>query len=269
MSLLKNTFEKLRSENRAALISYITGGDPNQADCLKILESLFNGGTDIIEIGIPFSDPIADGPIIQAASHRSLTNGTNIDLINELIKKFRKKYTIPIVLLSYYNTILHYGVTTFFKNISNVGVDGVIIPDLPVEESLELKKIANKYNVDTIFLVTPTTPNLRIKKLLNASSGFLYVVSRYGVTGISKSIDVLTSDLITRINKYNVNSLPLCVGFGISNKKHVEIISKLNTDGVIIGSALVDIISKNISNIDVILNKLENTVRNFKSATFK
>ena len=269
MSLLKDTFEKIRSENRTALISYITGGDPNQADCLKILESLFNAGTDIIEIGIPFSDPIADGPIIQAASHRSLTNGTNIDLINELIKKFRKRYTIPIVLLSYYNTIFHYGVDNFFKNISDVGVDGVIIPDLPVEESLELKKIANIYDVDTIFLVTPTTSNLRIKKLLNASSGFLYVVSRYGVTGISKSIGNITSDLLTRINRYNVNSLPLCVGFGISNKKHVEIISKLNTDGVIIGSALVDIISKNISNIDVITNEIENNVRNFKSSTFK
>ena len=265
MSLISETFEHLADRNEAALIAYVTGGDPNINSTKQIIPSLAEAGADIVEIGIPFSDPIADGPTLQAAAGRALKNRTTPASVLQLVAEVKRRTTIPIVLLTYYNLIYRMGLENFFESSERFGVDGVVVPDLPVEESVEYTKMADLHGVDTIFLAAPSTSNQRLKRIATRSSGFLYLTSLYGVTGARRSLDRNLPRLITRTRRL-ARGLPVCVGFGISTADHVSKVTGAGARGAIVGSALVELIAK-YSSHKTFPAPLLRTVRGLKAAT--
>ncbi|MCZ2845314.1 MAG: tryptophan synthase subunit alpha [Candidatus Bathyarchaeota archaeon] len=266
---LSDTFRELKKRNEGALIAYITGGDPSVKHTQKIAEALFKGGTDILEIGIPFSDPIADGPIIQAASNRALKVGTTPERIFDIIKKTKKQIEIPIVILTYFNIIFKKGIKTFLEQANAASVDGIIVPDLPIEEANDYKNIAKKMGINTIFLATPSTSLNRLKDILEYTSGFLYLVSLFGVTGIRKNIAELTTHTIKKFKPHMLNSVPMAVGFGISKPEHVSKIINCGAEGTIVGSAFVKIIESNLQNSSKLLNQINLLAKELKSSTIK
>ena len=226
MSRINNIFKK-----RKALITFITAGDPSLAATEKLIYQLEESGADIIELGIPFSDPLADGPVIQASHHRALKKGVSLADVFKLVAKVRKKTQVPICFMLSYNLVLKYGVGEFYKEAARVGVDGAIIPDLPPEES----RVAN------IYLVAPTSTEKRIKLAARKSSGFIYLISVTGITGKRDKLAENLKPLIRKIRKYS--KLPVAVGFGISKPAQAAAVAKI-ADGVIVGSAIVDLIAK-------------------------
>ncbi|MFH1407295.1 MAG: tryptophan synthase subunit alpha [Candidatus Omnitrophota bacterium] len=242
MNRIDKKFRELRKKRKKAFIAYITAGDPDLSTTQKLIPVLEESGVDILELGVPFSDPLADGATIQRASQRALTKGATLTKIISLVKTLRQKVDMPIVPMSYYNLINAYGIQNFVRDAAGAGCDGIIIPDLPADEAGELTRAAKKYNLAVIFLAAPTTTNQRIKLIDKKTRGFLYYVSLTGVTGERKQLPKdLTRDLkrIRRLVKK-----PLCVGFGISTPKQVRMIAKY-ADGVIVGSAIVNAIEKN------------------------
>lgn len=240
MNRINKTFNKLKEENKTAFIPYITGGDSTLKKTKKYFEVLESSGADIIEIGIPFSDPLADGPIIQAAAERALANGTSARDIIKLTKKIRKNSDTPIVYLVYINTILIYGVEQFITDCKDAGVDGLIIPDLPYEEREEVTRYLVDDRLALIPLVAPTSLD-RIQKIVETSSGFVYCVSTLGVTGGDNFYGGIESYLADVRSK---TDLPIAIGFGIRTREDVERFAP-HVDGVICGSAIVDCIDKN------------------------
>ena len=216
MTRITNTFSNLKKKREGALIAFIMGGDPSPEYTHIIADAIIEGGADILEIGVPFSDPIADGPIIQESSDRALKSGTTINHVLEIVKQIRKKHDIPLLLLSYYNPIFKFKVNNFISKASDAGVDGVIIPDLPIEESAEYLKAAKIYNVDTVFLATPATSVNRLKQISSLTSGFLYLVSLYGVTGSKTDFDISVKNIISRARN-SINSSVL--GFRSDSEK--------------------------------------------------
>jgi len=188
MSKIQDKFKELKSKNEKALISYIMTGFPNENTTLSIVRGLVRGGTDIIELGFPFSDPIADGPVIQNASTVSLNKGAKIEKFFSLVKKIRKETDVPLVLMTYTNVLYTHGYSAFMSKAKSVGIDGLILPDMSIEESKEYLKSAKKNNLDTIFLVSPNTKNDRLKKIARVSTGFLYMVAVFGTTGVQTKI---------------------------------------------------------------------------------
>lgn len=265
---IKQTFEALKEKNEAAFIPFITLGDPAPSFSVKIAKALIEGGADIIELGIPFSDPVADGPTIQASTTRALSQGMNTDKAFELAKKIRKiAGKTPLVFLTYYNIVLQRGVKNFFKDCSLSGVDGVIIADLPVEEAEPAFKAAKSKNINLIFIVAPSTSDHRLNMVLEKANGFLYVVGLYGTTGARKSLQEITKKTIKRITKRAKGTVPCCVGFGISKPEHVLEAVKAGADGVIVGSAIVDIISKYGELKNGVLEKVKLYAAEMKEAT--
>jgi len=236
---IDRTFKRLKAKRSKAFIPYITAGDPDLASTGRLVLDLEKSGADIIELGIPFSDPIADGPTIQAASYRALSKKANLVKIFSLVEKLRKDTEIPLVFMTYYNPILKYGLINFFASCKRAGVDGVIVPDLPVEESGELVRLGKKTGISTIFLVAPTSTKDRIKEIVKRSSGFVYYVSSTGVTGTRRN---LPADIVKNIRLIrSMTSKPVAVGFGVSDAKQAAAVSRIS-DGVIVGSAIVKII---------------------------
>lgn len=231
-------FEELKKQGKKALITFVTAGDPDLASTEKIVLEMFENGSDIVEIGVPFSDPIAEGPTIQKASLRSLKNGTTLDGIFETVKNLRKKTDKPLILMMYLNTIFRYGTERFFRLCKENSIDGVIVPDMPFEERDEIQEFADKYGVYDINLVAPTSHE-RVKMIAAESKGFLYCVSSTGVTGTRTSFNTDFDEFFGLIMK-NV-SCPACVGFGISNPETAKAMSGY-CDGVIVGSAVVKIV---------------------------
>lgn len=236
---------------RKLLIVYITAGDPSLAITEKLVYAFEKAGADIIELGVPFSDPLADGPIIQASHQRALKNKTSLSKILALVKKIRKKSEIPIVLMAADNLIMQYG-ENFEKDAVASGVDGLIIPDLPPEETgQQANRLTSQQafepvslsarELDHIYLVAPTSTDERIKMICDASTGFVYLVSIAGITGLRKNLSADISSFVARVRK--CTDKPLCVGFGISNPKQAQEIAQF-ADGVIVGSAIVDILHK-------------------------
>ncbi|HSQ48372.1 MAG TPA: tryptophan synthase subunit alpha [Candidatus Deferrimicrobiaceae bacterium] len=260
MSRIKEVFQRA---NGALLIGYITAGDPTPEMTPQIAEALIRGGVDILELGLPFSDPIADGPTIQAASLRALNAATTPMKVLEIAKQIRSKYDVPIVLMTYYNPVLQNGLEKFFSAAKNAGVDGFIIPDLPVEEAADYKKAASTYFLDTIFLASPATSKERLEKIVEASSGFLYLVSRFGVTGAQTSVADSTVQLIKRVQQTTAGRIPLAVGFGISKPEHVKTVIAAGADAAIVGSAFINIIEKHRANM---FSDLEASARALKQA---
>jgi len=266
---IEKKFSQLKSIKQKGLICYIMGGYPNSGACEKIISSIADGGADIIEIGIPFSDPIADGPVIQEASYRALQNGITPDKCLNLIKRTRKKYPeLPIVIMTYSNILQKNGFREFMEMAKDAGTDGFVLPDMTIEESKEYLEYSKKLELASIFLVAPNTSNLRIKKTLAVSTGFVYVVSVYGTTGMRNSFDEYTLTAIKNIKKLSSNKKNISVGFGISTPHHIKLMSHYGADAVIVGSAIIKMINSNkVSNIIHLQNKLKNYVKSLKTAT--
>jgi tryptophan synthase alpha chain len=265
---IKKKFSQLKIRKEKGLICYVMGGYPDPLTSEKIISSIVDGGADIMEIGIPFSDPIADGPIIQEASFRALQNGINPDLCLSLIKKTRQRYPdLPILIMTYSNILQKKGFKKFMKMAKDAGTDGFILPDMTIEESKEYLEYSKKLELATVFLVAPNTSNFRIKKTLDVSTGFVYVVSVYGTTGIRNTFNKYTLTAIRNIKKLSSNRNNISVGFGISTPAHIKLMSKYGADAVIVGSAIIEIINRNKGdNIHSLENKLKKYVKSLKDA---
>ena len=269
MREIASTFSRLKARNEGALIAYVTAGDPDPAYTPRIVEALIDGGADIIELGIPFSDPIADGPTIQAATVRALKTGTTPKKVLQIVEEVRDGSDVPIVILTYYNPIFRMGLKNFFESAEASGVNGVIVPDLPVEEAYDYKKIAEAHDIDTIFLAAPSTSTERLRKILEYASGFLYLVSIFGVTGARDRVQDLTIRLIKETLKITRGRIPLAVGFGISKPEHVKTIIQNGADAAIIGSRFVRIIEEKRDKTEEMLKDLYEYARLLKEATIK
>lgn len=245
MNRIDKRFQRLKAAKKKAFISYICAGDPDLRVTEKLVLEFHKAGVDIVELGIPFSDPLADGPTIQRASQRALKKGVNISRIFTLVKTLRKKTEIPIVLMGYYNPIFSYGVLNFIKQAKEAGVDGVIVPDLIPEEADEFIFISRQYNLSTIFLVSPTSSAKRLRMIASKSRGFIYYVSLTGITGTRQTVSEGIREHVRRIKR--VSKKPVCVGFGVSTPRQARALSQYS-DGVIIGSAIIKILEKNLGN---------------------
>ncbi len=253
MNRIDKKFTDLKLRGKKAFIAYVTAGDPGLAITKRIVLALECAGVDIIELGIPFSDPLADGPTIQAASHRSLLKGITLKIIFAAVKELRNTTEIPIAFMTYYNPVLKYGVEKFIMSCKYSGVDGVIIPDLPYEEALDLIRCAKREKIATIFLAAPTSTGKRIKDIVKNSTGFIYYVSLTGVTGVRRSLPPEVASNVKKIK--SITSKPVAVGFGVSTPVQARDMAKI-ADGVIVGSAIVKIIADNQKNEHALISKI-------------
>jgi len=251
------------------LIAYLTGGDPDPKAFLANCTALIEGGADIVEVGIPFSDPIADGPVIQASSMRALSRGATPVGILGLIRELSSQFPVPFVVLSYYNPILAMGLDRFLEKARESGVDGIVVPDLPVEESYEFGNLALKHNIDNIYLVAPNTSTTRLRTVLDKSKGFLYLVSLYGVTGPRDSLSPQALETVKKVKSLASGKVPVSAGFGVSQPEHVSAIIKSGADGVIVGSALVNIVSQHLESPNEAPDHLKSSVSKLKASTRK
>jgi len=241
LSKVDEKFCELKNNKKLALMPFIMAGDPNIEITYEILLKLQENGADLIELGIPYSDPLADGPVIQVAASRALNSGTNPRKVITLLESLKGKLNIPVILFSYLNPLLSFGFEKFCEMASNAGVSGLIVPDLPLEEAYKFSKIVSNHSMDLILLVAPTTPFERMKQISNHTKGFTYLVSVTGVTGERNKMENRVENLIAKLK--DVNSNPIAVGFGISTPEHVNKVREWGADGVIIGSAFVKRIS--------------------------
>lgn len=239
---IEKLFEEKRRKGEKSLVFFITGGFPNWEQNEEIICTLAANGCDILELGVPFSDPIADGPTIQHSSERALKQGVTLKQILESVERLRKRTEMPIVLFSSFNPLLKFGLQELVSRARNAGIDGILCPDLPPEEGNELKALCKDNGLSLIFLIAPTTPPERKKFIAEQSSGFIYYVSLKGVTGAR---DQLSSDLAQQVKEIkSFTSLPVVVGFGISRPEHTRIVAQTGADGAVIGSALINLIEK-------------------------
>jgi tryptophan synthase alpha chain len=248
MSRISEKFNILRAKKEKALIVYLTAGDPSLAITKKLIFALEKAGVDILEIGVPFSDPTADGPVIQAASQRALKNGTTLEGVLKLVEEVRQSSGIPIVLFGYFNPIFAYGVKKFSHDAQSAGVDGILVVDLPPEEAQELRCYTDPAGIDFISLIAPTTGTERMRSIAVSAIGFLYYISITGITGtaVPKISDIKTA--VEKIRK--VTKLPVAVGFGISQPQQAREIGQF-ADGIVIGSAVVRLIDENQNDNDL------------------
>lgn len=240
MSRIELAFEKVKAEGRKAFIPFITAGDPHIEATEEFVYALEKAGSTIIELGVPFSDPVADGPVIQQANLRAMESGIHINKIFDMVERVRKNTQIPIVYLMYANTVYYYGIQRFFEKCKEVGIDGVIIPDVPIEEKEEFDIFARANDVDFIALVAPTS-KARTKDICEKASGFLYCVSSLGVTGTRESIETNLREMFIEIRKHT--HMPTALGFGISTPEQASALKEY-ADGIIVGSAMVKMIEQ-------------------------
>jgi tryptophan synthase alpha chain len=239
MSRISQTFEYLQKTHERALIPYVTAGDPDLEMTKRLVREMVRRGADIIEIGVPFSDPLADGPIIQRASQRALQGGTTLRKILQTVSELRHEVDVPLVLMTYYNPVLRYGEEAFVADALDAGVDGIIVPDLPPEEGQSLMEFTTDTPLEMIFLAAPTSTSARLALISEASRGFIYYVSRLGTTGVR---DHLADDLRIMLEKVRAStSKPIAVGVGVSTPEHVRLVAEL-ADGVVVGSAILKLI---------------------------
>jgi tryptophan synthase alpha chain len=259
MNRIEKVFRQAKESGEGIFIPFITAGDPDFETSIQNGKQLFKAGADILELGIPFSDPIAEGPTIQASSHRSLKNGMTPKKAMEMARTLSTNG--PIVFMTYYNIPLQYGLEKFTLDAKENGIDGLIIVDLPIEEADPLVELCKKNQIAFIFLVTPTTPLSRLKRIMELSEGYVYLVSIQGVTGARKDIANITKQLLTKVKQINNKQLPIAVGFGISKPSHVKELLSNGADAVIIGS---EIVKRFYSQTD---SKIDNYLRQIKAST--
>jgi tryptophan synthase alpha chain len=237
MTSISQRFETLRAHARCALIPFITAGDPDLETTAEALRVLDRSGADLIELGVPYSDPLADGPVIQAAATRALQKGTRLDPVLEMVRSVSPTLHAPIILFTYYNPILNRGVETYLQQIAAAGVRGLVVPDLPLEEAETLLKPAIDYGIEVTLLIAPTSPKERILAIAEQSQGFIYLVSTTGVTGVRAQVQARVKDLLLDLR--TVTDKPIGVGFGISQPEHARQVMEWGADAVIVGSAFV------------------------------
>lgn len=232
---VRKKLEEIRKNKKKAFIPYIMAGDPELDETARRLKILDEAGADLIELGVPFTDPLADGPTIQRAAERALKSGTTLRKILQFLNDFKNNIDTPIILMTYLNPVFCYGIEKFFCDAKKAGVAGVIFPDLTVEESKMYRSFAKKYGIDIIFLVAPTSPPERVKKIVRASTGFVYYVSITGITGAKLKLDKTFREHIDFVRSFGK---PVCIGFGVSNPEEASYVAQF-ADGVIVGSAIV------------------------------
>lgn len=264
MNRIEAVFKQLRQKGEKALVGFVTAGDPSEAKSLEIIQAMCEAGLDILELGIPFSDPTADGPVIQRSSGRALKAGMTLAKALGMAERIRRAHTLPIVIFSYYNPILAYGAAQFYRDAAAAGADGVLVVDLPPEESFELTSHATGIDLSLIRLVAPTTPPSRMEAIAKGASGFLYLVSMTGVTG-SGGLDADEIAAVTRTLSSRSNGTPVCIGFGISSPDQVRRLGPL-ADGVVVGSAFERIIEEHLDD-PALPARIGDSVRALKEAT--
>lgn len=237
MTSISQRFETLRDHARCALIPFITAGDPDLETTAEALRVLDRSGADLIELGVPYSDPLADGPVIQAAATRALQRGTRLDQVLEVVRSVSPTIQAPIILFTYYNPILNRGIETYLQQVAAAGVRGLVVPDLPLEEAATLLKPAKEYGIEVTLLIAPTSPKERILAIAEQSQGFIYLVSTTGVTGVRAQVQSRVKDLLLELR--NVTDKPIGVGFGISQPEHARQVMEWGADAAIVGSAFV------------------------------
>jgi len=241
MSRIEDRFQQLRAANQGALIVFTVAGHPNAEAGARVLKAVADAGADIIELGLPFSDPLADGPAIQAASQRALAEGMTPAGVLDIAARFRRTSDVPLVLMTCYNPICQFGLKHFAERSREAGIDGVIVTDLPPEEASEWVGVARTHALDTVFLLAPNTPDARVKKVVAIATGFVYCVSRMGVTGARAELPPDLTHLVSRIRRETEK--PTAVGFGISRPEHVAEVCRI-ADGAVVGSAVVSLIDR-------------------------
>jgi tryptophan synthase alpha chain len=248
LSRISRRFKELASERRSGFIAYITAGDPSPEATLEIAHALESAGVDLLELGIPFSDPLADGPTIQAASNRALLAGMTVTGSLELVRRFRMNSDLPLVLFTYLNPVYAYGFDRFLGDAVQAGADGLLILDLPPDEAEQNSELISSGGLDLIRLIAPTTPSERMKKIVSTAKGFIYYVSREGVTGEQSRLSETISTQVAELRRHT--KLPIAVGFGISTREQAAAVAR-QADAVVVGSAVVGHIAKNGNTIDL------------------
>jgi len=260
MTRIGKLFENLKRDGRKGLIAYLTAGDPSPARTPELVEALVRGGADLVELGVPFSDPIADGPVIQRAGERALKAGTTLHKVLEIASEIRQRSEVPLLLFTYLNPVVRYGLDRLAKDATACGIDGCLLIDASVEEAHDYVGAMHQHGLDTVFLAAPTSTGRRLKLVAHYSTGFVYLVSRTGVTGERDSLSDAVAPLVRAMRA--VTDLPLAVGFGISRPEHVAELSA-QVDAVVVGSALVRVIEEH-SESPRLARELEAFVRQLK-----
>ena len=258
MSRLSQTFQRAKAQNRAAFVAYLCAGDPNFEASLAACRALIDSGIDILELGVPFSDPLADGLTNQLAAQRALESGMTGEDVFKLVRRIREVSQVPIVFYTYYNLVFARGVDEYIAGAKAAGVDALLTLDMPPEEADEIASACRKHELDTVFIVAPTTPDARIPRITAAATGFIYYVSREGVTGVRDQIATNIPEAVNRIRQHT--NLPVAVGFGISKRSQVMEIARV-ADGVVVGSALVNCIRDNLGSAAKITERLSMVAR--------
>jgi tryptophan synthase alpha chain len=261
MSRIDTAFQTLRAGRRTGLVTYVTAGDPDLGRSRDVLRRLNDAGADLIEVGVPFSDPLADGPVIQRATERALAAGATLHAVLSLVESVRPTIAAPIVLFTYANPVFRFGLTAFVQRARAAGVDGVLTLDLPPEEAGEVRDALGSAGIDTIFLLSPTTSTERIRRAASLGSGFLYGISRFGVTGAREALAASARDLAVRVRAET--PMPFALGFGISRPEHVRDVGRW-ADAAVVGSALVQVIAEHGSS-PALLDEVERYVRWLRS----
>ncbi len=264
MSRIAHAFAQAQTANRTAFVAYLCAGDPDLETSLLACRTVIENGVDVLELGVPFSDPLADGLTNQLAAQRALASGMNKEKCFELVRRIREFSEVPIVFYTYYNLVFSNGVESYVQEAKAAGVDGLLTLDLPPEESGELAEACAKHGVETVFIVAPTTPDERIPTIAKAATGFIYYVSREGVTGVRKEAAANIPEAMTRIKAHT--TLPVVVGFGISSREQVRQIAP-HADGVVVGSALVNSIRDNLGDAGKIAAKLGSVMSDLVAGT--
>jgi tryptophan synthase alpha chain len=259
---IADRFARLRAEKKCGLVTYVTAGDPDAAKSAEILKALDRAGADVLEIGVPFSEPLADGPVIQRASERALAGGMTLPRTLDLIASVRSEVSAPIVLFTYANPVYRVGLDRFVARAVDAGVDGLLVLDLPIEEADALHGAASGAGLDIIWLLSPTTTRERIRKAAEMGRGFLYAISRLGVTGVRSEVAGGARELAEKIRRET--DLPIALGFGLSRPEHIQQVGEM-ADAAVVGSALVDMIAKNATS-PALIETVETYVRWLKGS---